>query len=425
MDGSSIIIIVFTLLLSAFFAGIEISFLTANKLRIELKTKKGHFSARMFSQFIKEPSLLLTTTLIGSTIALVIYAIFTAQVLEGYLVNAGWIDATDTLLIFTLQTLIGSVILIVLGEFVPKAIFRQVPNKTLQALALPFLVFHYLLFPLRVVVLWIAKVLFKGVFKTGFAKKVPVYSRHDLFNYVSESTSEDEETMAEVDKKIFKNAIDFPNVKVRDCMVPRTDLVMIEVTEPVTALRTKFQETGHSKIMVYRESIDNVIGYVSIVELYDNPTGIDKLVMPVIITTESMPASVMLTQLIEKRKSIALVVDEFGGTSGIITVEDILEQIIGDIEDEHDVDMSVERKISDTEYVFSARLEIDYINEKYELNLPDGDYDTLGGLLFYVHQNIPDQGDVITLPPFTFTVLTTSQARIEEVQVRILPENNS
>lgn len=416
------IIIIVTLILSAFFSGIEIAYLVSNKLRIELKNQKGILSARILSFFIKNPSHFLTTTLVGNNIALIMYGIYASELILIFLEqsrNTGF-TTSQPFLVFLIQTLVSSMVVLVLGEFIPKALFRNNPNNSLAILVFPLLLFYYLLYPLVMLIVYLSRFILNKLLKVSVGQVTPVYDRHDLMHYVTESAPAEENAEMDVDTQIFKNAIEFRSLKVRECMIPRTEIEAMEVTDSIEALKEKFTQSGHSKIVVYRESIDNIIGYVHIVDLYRAPKSIDKIVMPIIIATESMSANELMKQLIEKRRSIAIVVDEFGGTSGLVTIEDIIEEIIGDIEDEHDVDDTVEKKINNNEYIFSARLEIDYINETYGLKLPEGDYDTLGGLIYFVNQNIPKQNQVIPFSPFEFTVLSVEQTKINEVKLRLI-----
>jgi CBS domain containing-hemolysin-like protein len=415
--------IIVTLVFTAFFAGIEIAYLTSNKLRIELKNKKGYLGARILTFFIKKPTHFFTTTLVGNNIAVVLYSIYASNLITILLVNHTSIGPDQKNLIFVIQTVVSSIIMLFIGEFLPKAIFRSSPNRLLNFLSIPFLLIYYLLYPLVMLIVFLSSFILRTLFRTEVSTQEPEFTRHDLFSYVSESLPAEDSAAAEVDKEIFKNAIEFASLKVRECMIPRTEIEAVEVTEPIDKVKQLFIESGHSKLLVYRETIDNIIGYVHLVDLYRSPASIDKIVMPIVIATESTPASELLKQLIEKRRSVSVVVDEFGGTSGMATIEDIIEEIIGDIEDEHDVDEFVEKKINDNEYIFSARLEVEYLNEEYDLELPEGDYETLGGLIFYHHQNVPNEGDVITVAPYQFTILSTTQARINEVKLEMAPVN--
>ncbi|MCX6352747.1 MAG: hemolysin family protein [Bacteroidetes bacterium] len=417
------IYILITLVLSAFFSGIEIAYLAANRLHIELKSQKGNLSAKALTFFIKNPGHFLTTTLIGNNIALIMYGVYSAVIMENLLRPYG-INESTPLTLFMLQTVVSSFIVLFLAEFIPKAIFRSSANTLLTFLAIPLTVFYYVLYPLVITIESLSRVLLKYIFRVKISKVAPVYSRHDLMSFVTESRNQEKEDDVEIDSQIFKNAIQFRTVKVRDCMIPRTEIEAIEVTDSIENLKEKFTATGHSKIIVYREEIDNIIGYAHLVDLFETPASIDKIVMPIIIATENMPAQELMKTLIEKHRSMALVVDEFGGTSGIITIEDIIEEITGEIEDEHDVDDTTEKKIDENEYIFSARLEIDYLNEKYNLNLPKGDYETLGGLILQYNQSIPEVEEVISLPPFEFTILSLDKTRINEVKLHFLEKDN-
>jgi len=420
MDPAWIIIFA-TILMSGFFSGVEIAYLTANKLRIELKNQRGVVNARVITYFFKHPSRFFTTILVGNNVALVVYSIYAALIITTFLTQFHIISEAHTKLLFLLQTLIGSFFILIFGEFLPKALFRISPNFMLNLLSMPLFLFYVLLWPL----IFIIEMLSTGILKlfgTTLHSTEPEFTRHDLFHYVDESNASEEQDALDVDKEIFRNAIEFHALQVRECMIPRTEIAAIDISEPVSEAKKRFVESGHSKLPVYRDSIDNITGYIHLVDLFGNPKSIDKIVMPIIIATESMLASDLLKILIEKHRSVAIVVDEFGGTSGIVTIEDILEEIIGDIEDEHDVDDSIEKKISDNEFIFSARLDIDYLNETYNLGLPEGDYETLGGFIYSIHEDIPRANEVIILPPFEFIILTNEQTRIGEVKVRIVKD---
>jgi len=422
MASNVFLIIGLSLFFSAFFAGMEIAYLTANRLRIELRSQKGIFSARIMAFFVKHPTHFFTTTLVGNNIAVVLYSVYAAGLISYFIGSYTHIGLEHKNLVLLIQTIISSFVVLIIGEFLPKAFFRSSPNFLLNILSLPFILFYFLLYPLVMLIVFLSGIILKVFFRTSISPQDPEFTRHDLFHYVSESNTADEDTKVDVDKEIFRNAIEFPFLKVRDCMIPRTDIVAVDLKDNIEHAKDLFIESGHSKLLVYRESIDHVTGYIHLVDLFGNPPKLDDITMPIIIATEAMPVTELLKQLIEKHRSIAVVVDEFGGTSGLITMEDIIEQIIGEIEDEHDVDDLVEKKINEFEYIFSARLEIDHLNEKYGFKLPEGDYETLGGLIFFTHQNIPKEGEVIEMAPFEFTILSTDQARINEVQLKILTE---
>lgn len=412
--STSLTLVIIALLFSAFFSGIEIAYVSANKLRIELQKENNLLSGRILAYFVRKPSHFLTATLIGNNIALVVYGYFMALLVEPYL------KFDSALIIFLLQTIIASIVVLLTAEFLPKALFRINPNKMLNIFSLPIMLTYYLFYPLILFVVWLSRNFLKIFFKIRIASTAPVFGKVDLFHFIQESKAIEDESELDVDPEIFKNALDFAHVKVRDCMIPRTEIEALENTVSLDELRKKFTETGHSKILIYKESIDNVIGYVHIVDMFRKPDSVDSVLLPIIIATEAMPANHLLKKLIDKRRSIAIVVDEFGGTSGIVTMEDMIEEIFGEIEDEHDSEELREEKVSDTEFIFSARMEVDYINEEYNLALPEGDYETLGGLLLSIHQSIPQEGEVIDKIPYRFTILSAQGARIGDVHLQIL-----
>jgi len=323
---------------------------------------------------------------------------------------------------FIAITIISSMVVLIFAEFLPKALFRANPNVILSYLSWPFTLFYYLFYPLNIFVVWISKIILRHFLRVKVEESKPVFNHYDLFDFVRESNKEEAGGEIELDTQIFKNAIDFPNIRVRECMIPRTELVAKEKHDSLDELRQQFVDTGHSKILIYKENIDNIVGYVHIIDLFKNPASIDEILMPITIATEAMQASELLKNLIEKHRSMAVVVDEFGGTSGVITVEDIIEEIFGEIRDEHDQEELVEKQVDDKEYIFSARLEIDYINEQYNLNLPEGDYETLGGLILNIHEDIPKKGEVISYDPFEFVINAVSGAKIDEVRLKIQKE---
>lgn len=416
--NQAVFIIILMLIFSAFFSGIEIAFYSANKLRLELKRKQGELSAKLMSFFVRKPSHFMSNTLVGNNLALVIYSIYMKFLIDFLFLKTGadWLQIG--IVNFIAVTFISSLIVLIFAEFLPKALFRINPDKMLSFLAVPFNCFYYLFYPINIVILSISHFILRNVLKVQVKENAPVFNHFDLFHFVAESTDEDENDI-DLDTQIFKNAIEFPNVKVRECMIPRTEVKSFEISSPFDDLKNLFTETGHSKLIIYRENIDNIVGYVHIIDLFKNPEKIEDILMPITITTESMPASEALRLLIEKHRSIAVVVDEFGGTSGIITIEDIIEEIFGEIRDEHDVDELKEKKISDHEFLFSARLEIDYLNETYNLNLPSGDYETLGGLILHINESIPDPKEVIEHDPYKFTIVDVSGARINTVKVEV------
>lgn len=425
MEVNHFTFVVISLVFSAFFSGIEIAFISSDKLQIELGRKQGKLGDAIISKFLQKPSWFISTTLIGNNIALVVYGIFMAYLLvpliEMWLpaeLRADWLE-------LLLQTLIATTVVLITAEFTPKSIFLINPNKMLSALSFPAYIIYIILYPAVWTIVTLSRLLLKNLLKLEYSEKQPVFGLTDLNYFVKKNfnTREDEEKREqEVDAKIFSNALEFKTIKVRDCMVPRTELVTVDIEDSIEDLRQAFIESGYSKILVYKESIDNVIGYCSSLELFKKPRDIESMLIPIMFVPETMLASELMIQFITERKSIALVVDEFGGTSGIITIEDIIEEIFGDIQDEHDEDDLVEVKIDENSYIFSARQEIDYINDKYDLNLPVGDYDTLGGLILTINKDFPVINEEIEFAAFRFVILSIEENRIDKVKVIISGE---
>lgn len=416
------IIIFIALLASAFFSGLEIAFITSNKLRIELENKQGNFSARILSHFNKNPSRYLGTMLLGNNISLVVFGMYMDEELNPFI--GAFISSK--ILILLISTFLSTILILVMAEYLPKNLFRINPNKTLSLFAFPLSIVYGALLPIVVFTTGLSEFILKRIFRVNIKNEKNVFTMVDLDNYVRESTSSNEKK-AEKDHEIqiFQNALDFSSVKARECMVHRTEIIAIEVNESIETLKNKFIQTRLSKILIYSGNIDNIIGYVYSKELFNNPKTIREILLPVSIVPESMAASEVLTVFIQQHKSIAIVVDEFGGTSGILTMEDIIEEIFGEIEDEHDKEEMVEKEINDYEYVFSGRLETDYINDKYRLKLPTVEgVETLGGLIMYYHESIPKYNEEIRIENFLFTILAVSKTRIEQVNLKVLKEEH-
>lgn len=418
MDSLYWSVILSSLVFSAFFSGMEIAFVSANKLKVELDGKQGDFLAKIVSNFFKKPSKFIGAMLVGNNIALVVYGIYMAKVLEPEIEK---IVGNESLLLIV-QTIISTVIILITAEFLPKTLFRINPNNMLRIFALPLLILYYLLLIPMLIVIGISEALLK-VFSPNIKLQEDIdFGRVDLEYYVKEGTEyfEDQE---EIDHEIqiFQNALDFSKVKARECMIPRTEVIAMELDDSIDHLTEKFIETGLSKILIYRDSIDNIIGYTHSFELFKKPDSIKSILLPIPIIAISMPANEILEVFIEQRKTIAVVVDEFGGTSGIITIEDIIEEIFGEIEDEHDKEELVENKLSENEYLLSARLEVDYLNDEYNLNLPESDnYETLAGCIIDVHESIPTLDEEITSDRFVFTVKKVYENRIDLVHLKVL-----
>jgi len=414
----SSIIILIALLFSAFFSGLEIAFITSNKLRIELENKQGNFSAKILSHFSKYPSRYLGTMLLGNNIALVIFGIYMDEELNGIMGHY----ISSKILLLLISTFLSTMLILVVAEYLPKNLFRINPNKTLSLFVFPLTIVYGLLYPFVMITIGISEFILKKIFRVKIEKENIAFTMVDLDNYLREGTSAIE-TKAEKDHEIqiFQNALDFSSVKARECMIPRTEIIALDVNESIDELKNKFINTRLSKILIYSENIDNIIGYTYSKELFKNPQSIRSILLPVSIVPESMAASEVLTVFIQQHKSIAVVVDEFGGTSGMLTMEDIIEEIFGEIEDEHDKEDLIEKQISEKEFVFSARLETDYINDKYHLNLPILDnFETISGLIMYYHESIPRPNEEIHIENFLFTILAVTKTRIEQVNLKII-----
>lgn len=407
-----IVVILVSLAMAAFFSGLEIAFVSANKLRIELKSKQGSAWATLVSDYYKSPSRFISTILVAYNVVLVIYGIFIGKTLADML-DPFHFSRVSNLLI---STVISTIIVLFTADFLPKALFRINPNFILSIFIYPFQLFYYLLWPIVQFTIWLSKKVLRLLTSQVFVETAPAFTKVDLGHFISETLQDNRKS--EVDAEILKNALDFSTVRVRNCVVPRTDLVAIDVDETMDALRDLFIESRHSKILVYRDSIDNIIGYVHQIDMFKKPKSIKSVLMPILITNESRTAQQMLNEFVKKRKSIALVVDEFGGTAGIITVEDIMEEILGEIEDEHDDDNHItEKQIGENEYEFSASLEVDYLNEKYDFNIPEGEYETLAGYIIAEHGSIPSEGEILTIQRFRVTILKFDEARIDLVRM--------
>jgi CBS domain containing-hemolysin-like protein len=411
-----IFIILVSILLSAFFSGMEIAFVSANKMHIELEKKKETFLAKTLSKLTQNPSKFITTMLVGNNISLVVYGYFMGDLSMYFLAQY---FSSEFLLLLT-QTLISTIIILITAEFLPKAIFRIYANETLKLFAIPAYLFFILFYFISSFVTFISDFFLKVFFNTKEDKVQLAFSKAELGNYITEQLeSVDEEVDSEI--QIFQNALDFHNVKAREAMIPRTEIVAVDANESIINLKELFVETGLSKIMVFSNSLDDIIGYVHAFELFKKPISIRAILLPVENVPETMMIHDILNNLIKKRKSVAVVLDEYGGTSGLITVEDIIEELFGEIEDEHDTIKLLEEKINDREFKLSTRLEVDYLNETYNLNLKeDTTYETLGGLIVHHTENIPSVDEIITIDNFQFTILKESTSKIEEVYLKVL-----
>ncbi len=413
---AEIIIILISIVLSAFFSGMEIAFVSANKIHIELAKKKDTFSAKILTILTQKPSKFITTMLVGNNISLVIYGYFMGDVIMR---NFGQFIPNEFLLLF-IQTVISTLIILVTAEFLPKAIFRIYANEALKLFTIPAYVFSVLFYLISQFITFISDFFLKVFFNTREDEVQLAFSKAELGNYITEQleTAEDE---VDSEIQIFQNALEFHNVKAREAMIPRTEIIAVDILESLKNLKTLFIDTGLSKILVYNNSLDEVIGYVHTFELFKKPKNIRSILLPIEFVPETMMIHHVLNELIKKSKSVAVVLDEYGGTSGLITVEDIIEELFGEIEDEYDSISLLEEKINDREFKFSTRLEVDYINETYHLNLlEDSNYETLGGLIVHHTENIPSTGEVIEIDNYQFTILKESTSKIEEVYLKVL-----
>lgn len=412
-------IIIISLAISAFFSGIEIAFISANKLLIELKNKQGEYTAGLLSPFVSNPSKFISTTLVGTNIGLVLYGMNMADFLDPKLSMLIPTLTQNRFLLLFISSLLSTLVVLVVGEFIPKVLFRLNPDFLLRLFIVPFLLFYYLFWPIVHFITWLAKLILNKIVKVQFNESTPVFSKIDLDNYITENM-EDLEEDADVDTEIFKNALDFSNIKIRSCMTPRTELVSMNIQDSVNELYQKFLETGLSKILIHQGNVDHIIGYVHQKEMFKNPQSIRSVLIPIEIVPETMAANEVLNKFTRSSKSVALVVDELGITAGIVTIEDIMEEIFGEIEDEHDVEQLAETKIGEKEFIFSGRLDIDYLNDKYDLNIPEGDYQTLAGYILARHGNFPLRGESFMIDWFEITVLAVEKTRINEVRIRML-----
>jgi CBS domain containing-hemolysin-like protein len=415
-----ILVILLAIILSAFFSGMEIAFVASNRLRIELDRKQGAFSARIIKIFTDNPGQYIATMLIGNNFSLVIYGLVFSRILGTLLTPL----ISSDLLILVINTLLSTGIILFVAEFLPKTIFIISPNFFLKLLSVPTLIFFFIFYPVSKFTLAGSNLLIRMLFKIKPPEKKQenlVFSKVDLDHFVNLSNQSKEETEPDHrDFRIFRNALDFSNVKLRECMVPRTEIEAVESGSSVATLKEKFIDTRLSRILIYQDTIDNIIGYFELKDIFKNPSEIRSMTRKIAIVPESMPANKLLKLFVDEKKNIALVVDEFGGTSGMVTIEDVLEEIVGDIEDEHDTTDLIEKNVGYNEYLFSGRLEIDYLNDKYHFSLPEeDDYETLAGMILFYHGSIPATNDVIRIGNFVFKVLRASTTRLELINLKI------
>ena len=412
---NNITFILLTLIFSAFFSGLEIAFVTSNRLRFELNKKQRNLTSSILSIFYRNPQQFISTMLVGNNICLVIYGLLMAQIMTP------WLNfmASQFLITFT-QTILATIIVLFTGEFLPKTIFRVNPYLFLRFFSWLLLIFYVLLYPISRFSTWISiKILRLFGLKINSSTQENVFSRIDLTYLIQESFENPEsEIELENEVKIFQNALDFSKVKLRDCFVPRTEIIALEYESTTEALKETFIETGFSKIPIFKGDIDNIIGYIHTSEMFEHQKDWKKQINQIPIVPETMAAQKLMKMFLTEKKSIAVVVDEFGGTAGIVTLEDIMEEIFGEIEDEHDVHDYVAEKTGENEYLFSGRLEVDSINSRFNLNIPESDdYETISGFILHNHQHFPKINEVIRIDRFSIKCMKVTNNRIELVKV--------
>lgn len=411
-----------SLIFSAFFSGMEIAFVSANRLKVELEMKRKSTRSHILNVFFKNPSRFIGALLLGNNIALVIYGIAMAKALEPFLIQLLPTVAQTGFGIVLIQTLISTFLILIVAEYIPKVVFRINPNGLLNSFAYPTGFFYFLLYPLIIIYIGISEIILKKIFRLKLERDTYKFSTIDLNEYIRDYTpNEDDSEDINPDIQILQNAMEFRHIKLRECMVPRTEIEAINIDNNISTLLEKFAETKHSKILVYQGSLDNIIGYVHSYDMFKRPVSIAEVLRKIDIYPETFPASSLLSRFAQSRQGIALVVDEFGGTSGIVSMEDVIEEIFGEIEDEFDEEETVEQQLSDNEFLFSARLEIDYLNNEYNLHLPESeDYETLAGFIIHYHESIPIMNEIIDIEPYHFTVMKATDNKLIEVKLRMM-----
>jgi putative hemolysin len=416
---STILYIIITLILIGFFSGVEIAFVSTNKLNIELKRKQGSYAGKVLSKFMENPATFIGTSLVGINICLVVYGLLMTQ-LTDVMFDAVGLPHNEYLRLF-LDTIIATIVVLFLAEFIPKAIFRSKPETILSFLTLPIQFFYYLLYPIAQLFVRISEFILKYLFGVRINEEKTIFSRVDLEQFVKQMrTGHDSDKEDDSNSELFENALSLSKVKIRECLVPRNEIEAVPINTSVEEVKNIFIETKRSKLIVYEDNIDNVVGYLHSIDALKKPKDIKSVMHSIPMVPETMITVDLLNQFTKERKSIAWVIDEFGGTAGIVTMEDILEEIFGEIHDEYDEEEYIEKQLSSNEYIFSGRLEIDYLNEKYHFDLPVEDAETLSGFIIENHESIPKQKERIIIGNYEFVMLHVSDTRIETVKVKNL-----
>lgn len=411
------LIIIVCLILSAFFSGMEIAFVSSNRIYLEIEKSQQGFTSKVLKSITQKPSRFIATMLLGNNIALVLYGIFMGDRILQIFYPQTFLSGEASLLIVFYQTLISTAIILLTAEFLPKVFFQIYANTFIKIFSIPVAFFFVLFYPITFLIIEFTDVILKQFFKTGSDKVQLSFSKVELGNYIDEqleSYNNKENLDSEI--QIFQNALDFSEVKTREAMVPRAEVIAVEEKTSIEDIKTLFISTGLSKIPVYRETIDHILGYVHAFEIIKKPKTLVNILLPVAYIPETMLVNDVLKLLTRQHKSIAVVIDEYGGTSGIVTVEDIVEELFGEIEDEFDTIAHLEKQLTENSYSFSARLEVDYLNQKYDLDLPESEfYETLGGMIVYTTGEIPDKDTYIEIPPFTMKIEKVSATKLEQI----------
>lgn len=415
-----IYIVILSLMASAIFSGMEIAFLSTNRLQLELDLKKNKFSAKIINKFFRNQSQFIGCLLLCNNIANVIYGIAIARILEPWVIDILPEVIVNDFTVLLCQTILSTLLVLITGEFLPKIIFGINPNKSMRIFAIPAITLFIALYPIILIFISISELVIKYILRVDIPHEDYKLNTIDLNDYIKEYANPDDENEdIQQGIELFQNAIEFHNVKLRECMVPRTEIQAVDIEDDIKEVKRVFEDTKHSKLLVYENNIDNIIGYIHINDVLTKTTDIRLKVRPIDFYPETYSAQELLKKLSKKRQSIAVVVDEFGGTSGIISIEDLIEEIFGEIEDEFDEEETMEKTINADDHIFSARLEIDYLNKNYKYNFPESDdYETLAGYIIHYHESIPEMGEEIAIGNYIFKIIKATDTKLEEVEIK-------
>ncbi len=417
---NDIYIVIISLICSAMFSGMEIAFLSTNRLQLELDFKKNKFSAKIINKFFRNQSQFIGCLLLCNNIANVVYGIAIARILEPIIADILPEVINNDFVVLLCQTILSTLLVLITGEFLPKILFGINPNKSMRMFAVPAMILFIILYPIILIFISISELVIKYILRVDITHEDYKLNTVDLNDYIKEyANPEDEDEDIQQGIELFQNAIEFHNVKLRECMVPRTEIQAIDIEDKIEEVKAVFEETKHSKLLVFENNIDNIIGYIHINDVLTKTTDLRLKVRPIEFYPETYSAQELLKRLSKKRQSIAVVVDEFGGTSGIISIEDLIEEIFGEIEDEFDVEENIEQTINANDHIFSARLEIDYLNKNYKFNFPESDdYETLAGYIIHYHESIPEIGEEISIGNHIFKIIKATDTKLEEVEIK-------